>query len=180
MANVNKIKRLLITFFSALVFIISMSVIIHAETMDTRKVKPKEHEGIGTPQNRAIKIEPKQYWYYEALKMLQDVKMEGAVVEGVFTERSTIFYFTVSKDKLFEPKARVEGYKMAIERIIGLMAPGAVTDNEANRKYLSEQEGILRSITGKELSGYGSWKEWFEANRNKLKWSEEKKMLVAD
>lgn len=180
MSNVNKINRLLIIFFSALVFIISMSVIIHAEAMDTKKEKPKEHEGIGTPKNRPMKIEPKQYWYYEAMKMLQDVKMEGAAVEGAFTERSAIFYFTVSKDKLFEPKARVDGYKMAIERIIGLMAPGAVIDNEANRRYLSEQEGILRNITGKELSGYGHWKEWYEANHKKLKWSEEKKILVAD
>ncbi|MGH8103885.1 MAG: hypothetical protein ACREJQ_05110 [bacterium] len=148
------------------------------QTPQVQGDEPSEHTGVGSPKSRPIMLEPKLYWFYEAMDMLTEVKKEGQYVEGAFTDRSMTFYFTVPTDRLHDPSARTEGYKIAVARIIALMVPGAVPDNEANRKYIAELEAKLKAITRKDLGGYAQWKTWFDANQANLEWSDEKNILA--
>ncbi len=79
-----------------------------------------------------------------------------------------------------DPATRTEGYKLAIEKIISFLEPGAIPDNEANRKYMAQLMTKLKVITGMDLKGYQEWKKWFDSNRDRLEWSNEKKMMVVE
>jgi hypothetical protein len=111
---------------------------------------------------------------------LQQVSVKGGQVEGAYTERQQLTYFTIPSEKLRDPAARTEGYKQAIERIIAYMAPGAVADIEANRIYMKQLRAKLISIAGVEFATYTEWKNWFDTNRDRLKWSDAKNMLVLE
>jgi len=134
------------------------------------------------PRNvgQRIEIDAPTYWFYEAMGMLQGVQTVNGRVEGTFTERQRATRFAVPADQVRDPAARTAGYKQAVARIIGYMRPGAVPDTESNRQYLRELQTKLKAMTGLDFATYDEWKQWFDANREKLKWSDEKKVFVVE
>lgn len=141
-----------------------------------------QHQGSEHPRvhRTGVALEPKFYWFYEALGKLENVKETDNRIEGSYESRFERTDFWVEKKRVMDPAARTEGYKLAIEKIISYMAPGALPDNEANRKYMTQLMTKLREITGMDLKGYPEWKKWFEENRDRLEWSDEKKMIVVE
>jgi hypothetical protein len=141
-----------------------------------------------TPQNSehpkaenpsvATDIEPRLYWFYDGMKRLRDVHTEGSEVRGIFLDRNMRFFFKIDYQKLKNSQDRTEGYKMAIERIIRYLAPGAFADAESTRKELAELEKSLQTMTGLKLKGYDAWKTWFQIHGKNLEWSDEKQLMT--
>jgi len=130
------------------------------------------------PSNRRVVLDPKLYWYYAAMGKLEHLKTSEGQVEGSYSERGVRTEFTIKTSDLKNPVARTKGYKLAVEKIIAYMAPGAVPDNEANRKYMAELTKNLEAITGMHFTGHDDWKKWFDANHEKLQWSEAQNTLI--
>ena len=127
-----------------------------------------------------IVLEARLYWHYEIMGKLAEVTNRNGRIEGTYYERMKPTYFKLDAAKLEDPVAHAEGCKSAMAKIISYLAPGVVPDIPDNRKYMAELLARLKEITGMQLEGYEAWNDWFAKNRSKLKWSKEKKMLVAE
>jgi hypothetical protein len=127
---------------------------------------------------QSVELDPTYYWYLEAMGKLENLRTLDGTVEGSYAERLRITHFTIDEEKLQDPKARTEGYKKAVKKIIGYMAPGAVVDSEANRDYLTKLKSTLSRLTALSLSDYEAWRAWWESNESELRWSEGRQMLI--
>jgi hypothetical protein len=126
----------------------------------------------------ATDLEPRLYWFYEGMKRLRDVRTEGNEVRGVFLDRNWTFSFQIDSRKLKNNQDRTAGYKMAIERIIRYLAPGAFADAEDTHKELAVLEKSLQTMTGLNFNGYEAWKVWFRMRGKNLEWSDEKQLMI--
>ena len=123
-------------------------------------------------------LEARLYWYYEAMGKLENVQDDGRQVTGVYRERMKPTHFVVERARLLDVESRTEGYVMAIQKIVAYMAPGAVPDNEANRKYMAERLQKLQAITGERFSTSEQWETWLEESLPSLRWSEADDRLI--
>jgi hypothetical protein len=130
---------------------------------------------------QGISIDGKSYWFYEAMGILENVRETKKGVEGTFLVGGARTDFIVPSDQVADVFARSEGYRMAIEKVIFFMSPtGSIPHNETNRKYVANLKERLRKMTGMNFKGYTEWKEWLDANRDKLHWSKDKNLMIVE
>ena len=126
-------------------------------------------------------LDPKLYWFHEAMGNLKDVRRDGATLKGSYIERQVPTSFTMPASALEDPLARGEGYKLAVRRMLAWLHPGAVSDNAPNREYLLSLRGVLTKLTGQDASTPGalrSLQAWFDENAAFLIWSPGDERLV--
>lgn len=161
----------------ALLFVLSAGEELACARQATRPQRPPSQEHRAGPNMEQLDAE--HYWYYELLGKLRDVKSDPDFTRGIYMDRLRPVPFVTSTEGLRDAAQRTKGYVSAIATILGYMSPGAIPDNEANRRYLFELTERMRKATGKSFSGYDEWRNWFEANRDFLDWSEERQLLVS-
>ena len=131
------------------------------------------------PGPQVSRIEAHQYWFYELLGQLKDVKTDLDFTRGAYMDRQRPVQFSTRTAEVRDPAQRARGYVRAMATILGYMAPRAIPDNEANRQYLRELTQRMQKITGKPFTKYDEWRNWFETNRDYLFWSEEQQLLLS-
>lgn len=170
-------KNIFIGVTAALVFVMltGEEMACARQTTRTPRAPSQEHR----PGPNVEQLDPERYWYYELLGKLRDVKSDPDFTRGAYMDRLRPVQFVTSTEGLRDAAQRTKGYISAIATILGYMSPGAIPDNEANRRYLFELTERMRKATGKSFSAYDEWRNWFEANRDYLDWSEERQLLVS-
>jgi hypothetical protein len=139
--------------------------------------RPPSLEHVPGPQ--VERIEAQRYWYYELLGRVRDVKPDPDFTWGVYMDRQRPVQFSTPSEELRDAAQRAKGYIEAMVTILGYMAPRAIPDNEANRRYLLELTQRMQKVTGQPFAKYDEWRNWFKANRDYLVWSEERQLLLS-
>jgi len=129
----------------------------------------EEARAAGRPvvPKRFVDLSAADYWYYDGMQWLRDVKTEGGVVSGSYWsggQGAAYVPFRTAGRALDDRAAKEEGYRRAVAFRLTFF-DGASPDGA------QEIAQHLQRLTGQRFRDAKSWKAWWVANRQYLRLS---------
>lgn len=132
--------------------------------------KAKRHKTAIFPLNPERDITAEEYWYYQGMEFLRDVRQEGEYVRARAWTGHHEMNVRVSRAALDDRTSREMGYRRVIQtRIEHLVQFGARSLENVMRR--------LTELTGQPLREPGEWAIWWQKNKDNLVLSEDGKRL---
>lgn len=174
--------RIILSVFMELVII--LIVITYSTTLIVMGEVPQKPKATTIPKvsNDSIEVfdSAYNYWFFE---------MHGDITRIIFEDEQRIIFEVrsmegsykgqIDKSLLKDNRAKTKG---AMEALRSLIISQEITYPQihAHKQYYDKNNDQLKKITGQNFTLPNEWRDWYEENKNKLVWSDEKDHLIIE